>query len=100
MDRVEGIHVLPALVILCREILVTGLREYLASVQVLLPVSWGAKWKTALQMVAVGSLVLDSGGGSWFPAHGLGVFLLWVSAGLTVVTAYAYMKVGFKHMKV
>ncbi|USO01872.1 MAG: CDP-diacylglycerol--glycerol-3-phosphate 3-phosphatidyltransferase [Alphaproteobacteria bacterium] len=100
MDRIEGVHVLPALIILCREILVSGLREYLASVQILLPVSRGAKWKTALQMVAVGALVLGSGGGDVFPTHAVGVFLLWLSAGLTIITAYAYMKVGFKHMDV
>lgn len=107
LDRVDGVHVLPALVIMCREIMVSGLREYLASVHVRLPVSRGAKWKTALQMGAVGVLVLGDGMLSllpdwlsvWVSGHILGLAMLWVSAALTIITAYAYAKVGFRHLE-
>lgn len=99
LDRIESIHVLPALVIMCREIMVSGLREYLSSVQVRLPVSRGAKWKTALQMFAVGALVLDGAGPWWLPATFIGLTMLWVSAALTIYTAYEYLKVGFRHIE-
>ncbi len=103
LDRIDGLHVLPALVIMCREIIVSGLREYLSSVQVRLPVSRGAKWKTALQMVAVGMLVLGNGAAHWLPewlsGYTLGLAMLWASAALTLTTAYAYLKVGFRHLE-
>ena len=86
--RLSSGSVLPALVILCREILVSGLREYLAELRVGMPVSRLAKWKTAIQMVAIGVL----------PVAAIGEMLLWVAALLTLVTGYDYLRAGLAHM--
>ena len=97
---VHGLAVIAALIILLREIIVSGLREYLAGLQVSLPVSQLAKWKTAFQMIALGALVL-AGAASlfpWLPAFEIGIGSLWIAAGLTLVTGYDYMRVGIRHM--
>ena len=90
--------VLPALVILCREILVSGLREYLAGLRVGLPVSRLAKWKTAIQMVAIGVLIVGNAGPAFLPVAAIGEMLLWVAALLTLVTGYDYLRAGLAHM--
>jgi CDP-diacylglycerol--glycerol-3-phosphate 3-phosphatidyltransferase/cardiolipin synthase len=98
---IHGLSVIAALIILLREIIVSGLREYLAGLQVSLPVSALAKWKTAFQMIALGTLVSAGFAGSWFPrlpAHEIGIISLWVAAGLTLITGYDYLRVGLKHM--
>jgi cardiolipin synthase (CMP-forming) len=89
---------LPALVILCREILVSGLREYLAALRVGLPVSRLAKWKTAIQMVAIGFLIVGDAGPVFLPVTGIGELLLWIAALLTLVTGYDYLRAGLTHM--
>jgi cardiolipin synthase (CMP-forming) len=89
---------LPALVILCREILVSGLREYLAELRVGLPVSRLAKWKTAIQMVAIGVLIVGDAGPAVLPVVRIGETLLWVAAILTLVTGYDYLRAGLAHM--
>jgi cardiolipin synthase (CMP-forming) len=89
---------LPALVILCREILVSGLREYLAELRVGLPVSRLAKWKTAIQMVAIGVLIVGDAGPAVLPVVWIGETLLWVAALLTLVTGYDYLRAGLAHM--
>jgi len=89
---------LPALVILCREILVSGLREYLAELRVGLPVSKLAKWKTAIQMVAIGVLIVGNAGPAFLPVATIGEMLLWVAALLTLVTGYDYLRAGLTHM--
>ena len=89
---------LPALVILCREILVSGLREYLAELRVGLPVSKLAKWKTAIQMVAIGVLIVGDAGPAFLPVAAIGEMLLWVAALLTLVTGYDYLRAGLAHM--
>ena len=89
---------LPALVILCREILVSGLREYLAELRVGLPVSRLAKWKTAIQMVAIGVLIVGSAGPSFLPVVKIGEMLLWIAALLTLLTGYDYLRLGLAHM--
>jgi cardiolipin synthase len=89
---------LPALVILCREILVSGLREYLAALRVGLPVSRLAKWKTAIQMVAIGVLIVGSAGPDFLPVVAIGETLLWLAALLTLVTGYDYLRAGLAHM--
>ncbi len=98
---VHGVAVIAALVILLREIIVSGLREYLAGLQVSLPVSQLAKWKTAFQMIALGALVL-AGASDWLlpgvPVLEIGLICLWIAAGLTLVTGYDYLRVGLKHM--
>ena len=90
--------VLPALVILCREILVSGLREYLAGLRVGLPVSKLAKWKTAIQMTAIGFLIVGDAGPAILPIQGIGETLLWLAALLTIVTGYDYLHAGVTHM--
>ncbi|MBX9860216.1 MAG: CDP-diacylglycerol--glycerol-3-phosphate 3-phosphatidyltransferase [Sphingomonas sp.] len=96
---IEGVHVIAALVILLREIAVSGLREFLAGLQVSVPVSMLAKWKTTLQIVALGALILAGAlpGVAWIGTVGLAA--LWLAAVLTLVTGYDYLRVGLRHME-
>jgi len=96
--QIKGLVILPAVVILCREILVSGLREFLAGVQVGLPVSQLAKWKTMLQMTAIGFLIVGDTGPSWLPVRLIGETGLWLAAALTLVTGYDYFRAGFGHI--
>lgn len=89
---------IPAIAIVCREILVSGLREFLAEIRVSVPVSQLAKWKTGVQMVAIFLLLLGSGGPIWLHAGITGNMLLCLATILTLVTGYVYLKTGFKHM--
>jgi CDP-diacylglycerol--glycerol-3-phosphate 3-phosphatidyltransferase/cardiolipin synthase len=95
---IHGLHIIPALVILLREIIVSGLREFLAPLHVSMPVSTLAKWKTTLQLVSLGALIL----GGAFPAelwvHQVGLASLWAAGALTLVTGYDYLRIGLKHM--
>ncbi|MBY0519853.1 MAG: CDP-diacylglycerol--glycerol-3-phosphate 3-phosphatidyltransferase [Sphingomonas sp.] len=95
---IEGVHVIAALVILLREIAVSGLREFLAGLQVSVPVSMLAKWKTTLQIVALGALILAGAlpEAAWIETTGLAA--LWAAAVLTLVTGYDYLRVGLRHM--
>lgn len=100
--RLGQLNLYPAVLIMLREILVSGLREYLAGVRVGLPVTRLAKWKTAAQMGALGTLLAgDSSarllGFGWFPASLLGAGLLWVAALLTLVTGWDYLTAGLRH---
>jgi cardiolipin synthase len=88
--------ILPALVILCREILVSGLREFLAEVQVGLPVSRLAKWKTGVQMTAIGFLLAGSAAPWWAFADQVGEYGLWIAAVLTLITGFDYLWVGLQ----
>ena len=90
-----------AIVILSREILVSGLREFLADVKVSVPVSQLAKWKTAMQLVAIGFLIAGPAGDDVLPADWtrlIGLLLLWVAAVLTLWTGYDYMKASVQHI--
>ncbi|HEU0310327.1 MAG TPA: CDP-diacylglycerol--glycerol-3-phosphate 3-phosphatidyltransferase [Sphingomicrobium sp.] len=95
---IHGLHIIPALVILLREIIVSGLREFLAPLNVGVPVSALAKWKTTFQLVALGALIL----GGAFPReawiHDVGLLSLWAAAALTMVTGYDYLRIGLRHM--
>ncbi len=95
---INGLHIIPAMVILLREITVSGLREFLAELKVSVPVSKLAKWKTTLQLVALGALIL----GGALPAqpwvHDVGLISLWAAAALTLVTGWDYLRVGIRHM--
>jgi cardiolipin synthase len=97
-DRLSARAVLPALVILCREILVSGLREYLAGLRVGMPVSRLAKWKTAIQMIAIGVLIVGDAGPKILPVVAIGETLLWLAAILTIVTGYDYLRTGLSHI--
>jgi cardiolipin synthase (CMP-forming) len=91
-------HLIPALVILLREIIVSGLREFLAGLQVSVPVSQLAKWKTAFQLIALGALILAGWLTQWPLVHQAGLIFLWAAAALTLVTGWDYLRVGLKHM--
>ncbi|UZK66190.1 CDP-diacylglycerol--glycerol-3-phosphate 3-phosphatidyltransferase [Sphingomonas sp. M1-B02] len=91
-------HLIAALIILLREITVSGLREFLAQLQVSVPVSQLAKWKTALQLAAFGALILG-GALPQFPwVESVGLIALWVAAALTAITGWDYLRVGLRHM--
>ncbi|MFQ6016803.1 MAG: CDP-diacylglycerol--glycerol-3-phosphate 3-phosphatidyltransferase [Kiloniellaceae bacterium] len=98
IGQIRGLILIPALVILCREILVSGLREYLAEIKVPLPVSRLAKWKTTIQMVALGFLIVGEAGPAILPVEAIGEAGLWIAALLTFVTGYDYLARGLKHM--
>ncbi|MCW6510351.1 CDP-diacylglycerol--glycerol-3-phosphate 3-phosphatidyltransferase [Hyphomicrobiales bacterium BP6-180914] len=88
-----------AIVILCREILVSGLREFLAELNVSVPVTKVAKYKTTLQLIAVGFLIAGPAGDVVLPGTTIiGLTLLWISALLTLYTGWDYMKAGIKHV--
>ena len=92
----------PALVILLREILVSGLREYLASLRIGLPVTVLAKWKTGFQMGALGALVAGDDSAallhiSFLPVSLIGEAMLWVAAALTLWTGWDYLTTGLRH---
>ena len=95
---IHDFHIIPALVILLREIIVSGLREFLASLQVSVPVSAMAKWKTTLQLVALGALILGGSVPEWGWVHQVGLASLWAAATLTLVTGWDYLRVGLRHM--
>jgi cardiolipin synthase len=89
----------PAIVILCREVLVSGLREFLAELRVSVPVSTLAKWKTTGQLVAIGFLILGDAGDAIVPVvTKTGIALLWLSALLTIYTGWDYMRAGLRHV--
>jgi cardiolipin synthase len=96
--RLSSEAVLPALVILCREILVSGLREYLAGLSVGVPVSRLAKWKTTIQMIAIGFLIVGNAGPHWLPVVWIGEMLLWLAAILTIITGYDYLRASLSHL--
>lgn len=100
-------HVIAGLIILVREIAVSGLREFLGGLQVSVPVSKLAKWKTALQLVSLGALILGRALPWWNieiagieanVPHTVGLTTLWAAAILTLLTGWDYLRVGLKHM--
>ena len=98
-NSIHGWTLWAGIVILCREILVSGLREYLAELKVGVPVSRVAKWKTTLQLVAIGFLVAGPAGESILPGTiWTGTALLWIAAALTLYTGWDYMRAGIKHV--
>ena len=92
-------NVLAGMIIVLREITVSGLREYLAEIQVSVPVSRLAKWKTAFQILSLGFLIVgEQASPDMIPSFYIGIVLLWVSAILTIITGYDYLRSGLKHM--
>ena len=96
--HISGLVVLPALVILCRELLISGLREFLAGIRVGVPVSRLAKWKTTIQMTAIGFLLVGDAGPEAIPVVLIGDGLLWAAAVLTLITGYNYLRAGLRHI--
>jgi len=102
LDRLSYLGLYPAIVIMLREILVSGLREYLATLRIGLPVTRLAKWKTGFQMGALGTLLAgDTGddvlGLSILPVSMIGETMLWVAAILTLITGWDYLTAGVRH---
>jgi cardiolipin synthase len=106
-DTIKGWTVWAAIVILCREILVSGLREYLAELRVSVPVTQLAKWKTTVQLVAIGFLLAGQAGddlvGRWIRRETsmiteIGIGLLWLSALVTLYTGWDYFRAGVRHL--
>ncbi|QVM82330.1 CDP-diacylglycerol--glycerol-3-phosphate 3-phosphatidyltransferase [Novosphingobium decolorationis] len=104
---VGDMHVIAGLVILIREIAVSGLREFLGPLRVSIPVSKLAKWKTTFQMVSLGALILGKAMPWWNTPfagvainipHTVGLTTLWGAAVLTLITGWDYLRVGLKHM--
>ncbi len=101
VGRIDDWSILAAVIILCREIMVSGLREFLAELRVGLPVSKLAKWKTTAQILALGFLITSTAGDAVLPAGWtvlIGVILLWFAAMLTIYTGYDYLRLGLRHM--
>ena len=96
---ITGLSVWAALIILSREILVSGLREFLAELRVSVPVTKVAKWKTTLQLVALGFLIAGPAGEKVLPGTvAIGVALLWIAAILTLYTGWDYFRAGIRHV--
>ncbi len=96
---IHGWTLFAAIVILCREILVSGLREYLAALRVSVPVTRIAKWKTTIQLVAIGFLIAGEAGDMVVPfVTQIGLALLWISAIFTIYTGYDYFRSGIHHL--
>ncbi|WP_138380267.1 CDP-diacylglycerol--glycerol-3-phosphate 3-phosphatidyltransferase [Luteithermobacter gelatinilyticus] len=98
VERISGYSVLAAVVILCREFLVSGLREFLAELKVSVPVTKLAKWKTTIQIFALGFLLVGDAAPAAIPAIVIGDTCLWLAAILTLYTGYDYLRAGLKHM--
>jgi len=98
-DTLTGWSIWAAIVILCREILVSGLREFLAELQVSVPVTRLAKWKTAAQMVSIGFLLAGPAGEKILPyTTDMGIGFLWLSALVTLYTGFDYFQAGIGHL--
>ncbi|HVV41829.1 MAG TPA: CDP-diacylglycerol--glycerol-3-phosphate 3-phosphatidyltransferase [Nitrobacter sp.] len=98
-ESIHGWTLWAAIVILCREILVSGLREYLAALRVSVPVTKLAKWKTTVQLVAIGFLLAGDAGNLIFPfTTMIGLLLLWLSAIVTIYTGWDYFRAGIHHL--
>ena len=98
-ETIKGWTLWAAIIILCREILVSGLREYLAALRVSVPVTQLAKWKTTMQLVAIGFLIAGKAGDAILPwTSQIGVALLWLSAILTLYTGWDYFRAGVRHI--
>jgi cardiolipin synthase len=102
-SRLSALGLYPAIVIMLREILVSGLREYLAGIRVGLPVTRLAKWKTGFQMGALGTLLAGNTaagllGLDFLPVSLIGETMLWVAAALTLITGWDYLTAGWRHV--
>ncbi len=100
IGRIQDLNLLPAVVILMREILVSGLREFLAEIKIGVPVTRLAKWKTTIQLIALGFLIVGSAGPDFGPVSttAIGLAGLWGAAALTLITGYDYLRAGMRYL--
>jgi cardiolipin synthase (CMP-forming) len=96
-QQISGLTVFPAVIILMREVAVSGLREFLAELRVSVPVSHLAKWKTGIQLVALGFLIVGRYAPPYIPATFIGDVGLWIAGGFTIITAWDYWRASLKH---
>ena len=101
-ETIQHYEVIAAIIILIREIMISGLREFLAKSQISVPVTGLAKFKTFIQMFAIAILLTGDSGNKIinyqdYNAHSIGIILLWLSAFLTLYTGYGYVKKGIDH---
>ena len=101
-DTIKDFEIVAAIIIMTREILISGLREFLAKVQIAMPVTNLAKFKTFIQMFAIAALLTGNSGNKLvnfgdYNAHSIGIILLWVAAFLTLYTGYDYVRKGINH---
>jgi cardiolipin synthase len=95
---IAGLHIVAVLLILAREILVSGLREFLAQRDIAVPVTVLAKWKTTVQLVAAGFLIaMGLGVGTWVDV--IALTLLWLAAAITLSTGYDYLRASVAHLR-
>jgi cardiolipin synthase len=97
-QRISGYALIPAVIILCREITVSGLREFLGAQNIPLPVSRLAKWKTALQMLSIGFLIVGDALPP-LPFEIVGLYGLWIAAFFTIITGYDYLRQSVPHLR-
>jgi cardiolipin synthase (CMP-forming) len=94
-----GGHLWAAIIILAREVLVSGLREFLGELRVSVPVTKIAKWKTTVQLLAIGFLIAGPAGDKFIPhTTQFGIVFLWIAAALTLYTGYDYFRAGLRHV--
>ncbi|WP_417686441.1 CDP-diacylglycerol--glycerol-3-phosphate 3-phosphatidyltransferase [Roseibium sp.] len=99
IGTIGGWSLVAAIIILCREILVSGLREFLAELRVSVPVTQLAKWKTTVQLVAIALLLVGPAGEAVLPGTVMaGLIALWLAAVLTLYTGYDYFRAGIGHL--
>jgi len=101
-NTIESYEVIAAIIIMIREILISGLREFLAKVQITMPVTDLAKFKTFIQMFAIATLLTGESGNKIlnfgdYNAHSIGIALLWLAAFLTIYTGYDYVRKKIHH---
>ncbi len=97
LSRLTYWHLIPVIAIVCREIFISGLREFLADYHINMPVSSMGKWKTTFQMFSLGFLITYPSTPSEWHIHTIGVSTLWVSAILTIWSGITYMSVAIRH---
>ena len=98
-SELNGVHLWAAIIITAREVLVSGLREFLGELRVSVPVTQIAKWKTTVQLVAIGFLIAGPAGDAVIPfTTTAGLVMLWIAAALTLYTGYDYFRAGLRHV--
>ncbi len=98
-DKISKLSFIPAIIILCREIMISGLREVLSELKIPVPVTVLAKWKTMLQMLSLSILMVSGTVRFEGILHQIGEIFLWIAAALTIVTGFSYLRSGFHHFE-